>query len=175
LTERASFFVTEVAQSGDMPLGHGDQIPAIRRSPGGRMGVPGIDQVILEENTADSGISQRMLCADSAIDRNQAMVHALACRVREPPPCPTAAVRLRGGQGAERPRPGGDVPAGPSPRSSWTGVPVSHRLAGLGHHARYVLNVRRHAWSTRPDLGNLRHMNPQVAYGRAVPAGEGLP
>ena len=51
-----------------MSLGLGDEVaPVGRHLFGKRIGVSGVDQLILKQDASGGGIAQRMLCADEAI------------------------------------------------------------------------------------------------------------
>jgi len=76
LAQGAGLFVAEIPQAGDMPLRLGHQIPPIHRPSRSRMGVSGIDQVVLEEHSTDRALPHRVLGADEALDRIGPVIHA---------------------------------------------------------------------------------------------------
>jgi hypothetical protein len=64
----ARFWVCEIAQAYRMSPRLGHEIsPICRHLFGGPIGVPGIDQFILVQNTSGGGIAHRVFCADEAI------------------------------------------------------------------------------------------------------------
>ena len=75
-TQGGSFRVRQIAQSGGVPLGLGDEItPICHRRSAQRIGVTGIDQFILEEDASRRAISQRMFGADKAVHGWWVFVH----------------------------------------------------------------------------------------------------
>lgn len=68
LTQSGGFRVREVAQSPGVPFGLGDEIaPICHRRSGPRIGMSGIDEIVLEENAAQRAFAQRMFGADKAV------------------------------------------------------------------------------------------------------------